>query len=101
LIGPQSVRWAEAMLSERGIQGVRVLVGFLSLSRRYVSEQIEKACEIAWTHQAWRLRTIRDLLKRQAAEQESFDFMQEHPIIRPLADYGAWVKTTPWDQSME
>jgi len=100
-IGPQSARWAEAMLAERGIQGVRVLVGLLSLSRRYPSEQLEKACETAWTHQAWRLRTLRELLKRHAAGQETFTFMQEHPIIRPLADYGAWVKTMQWDRSME
>ncbi len=28
------------------------------------------------------------LLKRQAGqEQQQFEFLQEHPIIRPLADY--------------
>lgn len=92
-IGPHSTRWAEAMLAERGIQGVRVLQGLLSLGRRYPSEQLERACETAWSHQVWRLRTLRELLKRQAARQEAFEFMQEHPLIRPLADYGALVKT--------
>ncbi len=91
-IGPRSARWAEAMLAERGIQGVRVLVGLLSLTRRHPSERIEAACEVAWTHQGWRLRIIRELLKRQAQEQSSFAFMQEHPLIRPLSDYEAWVQ---------
>ena len=36
----------------------------------------------------YRLRTIRQLLKRGAREtQQQFDFLEEHPIIRPLSDY--------------
>ena len=93
LIGPKSAHWAEAMLAERGIQGVRVLVGLLSLTRRYSSESIEKVCEIAWTHQAWRLRNLRELLKREETRQEPFEFLEAHPIIRSLSDYGAWIKT--------
>jgi len=100
LIGPKSARWAEAMLAQRGIQGVRVLIGLLSLTRQYVSERVEKACEIAWTHQAWRLRNLRELLKREQTRQESFEFLEDHPMIRPLADYGAWVKAES-DRSME
>lgn len=92
-IGPHSIRWAKAMLAQRGIQGVRPLVGLLALTRRHPCERLERACEIAWTHQAYRLRTIRELLKRQAEDQETLAFMDEHPLIRPLADYAALVKT--------
>lgn len=92
-IGPHSLRWAQAMLSERGIQGVRVLVGLLSLTRRHASEDLERACKTARSHEAYRLRIIRELLKRQANSQQSFEFMEEHPLIRPLADYAALVKT--------
>ena len=49
-------------------------------------QDIERACEIAQTHGAYRLRTIRELIKRQAPKQERFEFIQEHPIIRSLAD---------------
>ena len=81
------------MLAERGIQGVRVLVGLIGLANRHSYDLIEQACETAWTHGAYRLRIIRELIKRQAPQQEQFEFMDEHPIIRSLADYGELVKS--------
>jgi transposase len=93
LIGPQAGRWAEQMVQHRGIEGVRVLMGLLSLAKRHRSEQIEQACEIALTHGAYRLRTIRELVKRQGQRQEQFEFIEEHPIIRSLSDYGELVHT--------
>lgn len=93
LIGPQAGRWAEQMLQQRGIEGVRVLMGLLSLAKRHRSEQIEQACEIALTHGAYRLRTIRKLIKRQGQCQQQFEFIEEHPIIRSLSDYGELVYT--------
>ena len=82
------------MLQTRGIEGVRVLQGLLALAKRHDAEAIERACEVAFSHGAWRLKTIRQLLKRDAPEQETFDFLQEHPIIRPLSDYGKLVATS-------
>jgi hypothetical protein len=99
LIGEHAGRWAENMLKTRGIQGVRVLLGLLSLVHRHDARAIERACEVAFSHGAYRLRTIRQLLKRDAPEQETFDFLQEHPIIRSLSDYGKLVATSfqrPW-----
>jgi len=93
LIGPQAGRWAEQMVQQRGIEGVRVLMGLLSLAKRHRSEQIEQACEIALTHGAYRLRTIRELIKRQGQRQTQFEFIEEHPIIRSLSDYGEFVHT--------
>jgi hypothetical protein len=37
------------------------------------------------------LRTIRQLLKREAAKQQPLPFLDEHPLIRPLDDYAAVV----------
>ena len=90
-IGPHTQQWAESMIQARGIQGVRVLQGLLSLANRHPDKDIERACEIAQTHGTYRLRTIRELIKRQAPKQERFEFIQEHPIIRSLADYGNLV----------
>lgn len=98
-IGEHAARWAENMLQTRGIEGVRVLQGLLSLGNRHDAEAVERACEVAFSHGAYRLRTIRQLLKRDAPEQETFDFLDEHPIIRPLSDYGKLVSTSfdrPW-----
>lgn len=93
LIGPYSSRWGEEMLKERGIQGVRVLMGLLSLSKRHADDVIETACQTASTHGAYRLRIIRELIKRQAPKQKQFEFIDTHPIIRSLSEYGEWVRT--------
>ena len=66
-IGVPTRRWAQAMIQARGIQGVRVLQGLLSLANKHSSQQIDKACEVALSHHAWRLRTIRVLIKRHDA----------------------------------
>ena len=91
-IGLHSARWAESMLAERGIQGVRVLVGLTALAQRYTDDQIEQACEIAQTHGAYRLRAIRELIKRTAPRQNQFEFIERHPIIRGLSEYGELIR---------
>jgi transposase/transposase-like protein len=90
-LGPQSSRWAEGVIKVRGIEGVRVLQGLLSLAKRHPCAALEKACEIAASHGSYRLRTIRELLQHQDGKQEQFAFMQEHSIIRSLADYAQLV----------
>jgi hypothetical protein len=102
LIGPQTGRWAESMLKGRGIAGVRVLVGLLSLSRKHLSSAIEKACEQASGCGAYRLRELRALMK-EPTEQAQLEFMDEHPIIRGMSDYGAVVGVSfregnPWKE---
>jgi len=91
LLGPQAHAWAEAMLAVRGIEGTRVLQGLLALGKRSPQETLEKACEIALSYGAYRLRTLRKLLSRSALPQQPLPFLDEHPIIRPLDDYGQIV----------
>lgn len=86
-VGLETGRWAEAMHKERGIQGTRVLVGLLSLAKRYPAEKIDEACRTARRHGAFRLRVIRELMKRQPPEQRSLEFLSEHPIIRDISEY--------------
>jgi transposase len=86
-IGSHSLRWAEAMLAERGIEGVRVLQGLLSLTKKHASDDIERACDIALSHSAFRLRTLRALIERDAPKQAQLDFTEEHELIRPLVEY--------------
>ena len=94
VLGPQSLAWAEAMLSARGLPGVRVLQGLLSLANRYAHEDLEKVCEIAHSSQAYHLRPLRQLLKRQADAPQQQLLLQEHDIIRPLGEYSAWLAET-------
>ena len=92
LIGSQTNQWAQALLKARGIEGVRPLVGLLDLAQRHPRDLIENACEIALSHDAFRLRTIRKLIKRGGSKQEQLEFIDEHPIIRKMSDYGEFVK---------
>jgi len=90
-IGPQSIRWAEATIQARGVEGVRVIQGLLSLSGRHDASAIERACEIAHGYGSFRLRTVRTLIDRQVASQERLPFLDIHPIIRDLSDYQKFV----------
>jgi hypothetical protein len=90
-IGSQAARWGEGLIQARGIEGVRVLQGLLSLGKQHPREAIDRACSTALSYGCYRLRTIRTLLKRQACEQKQFEFMDTHPLIRSLADYAQVV----------
>lgn len=90
-IGVHSTRWSQAMLRSRGIAGHRVLQGLLSLTNTYRCDQIEQACEIAWRHGDFHLRTIRKLIQRGGPVQELMPFLADHELIRPLADYDQFV----------
>ena len=54
---------------------------------KHDSQALEEACRVALGYGAYRLRTIRQLIKHQGREQQQFEFLEEHPIIRPLSDY--------------
>jgi transposase len=91
MIGPHSTRWAEATIQARGVQGVRVVQGLLSLTHRHHWRAIEQACQVAHGYRSFRLKTIRALIDRQVPSQEQFEFMTDHPIIRQLSEYDQFV----------
>ncbi len=91
VVGPFTRQWSEAVVHARGIEGTRVLQGLLSLTKKHSCEALEKACEIALSHGCWRLRAVRQLLGKNAGKQEPLPFLEEHPLIRPMSDYGAVV----------
>jgi len=86
-IGGNAEQWGQALLTNRGVEGTRTLMGLLSLTKHYSHRQIDRACQIALSHEAFRLRTIRQILKRGGGPQQTFEFIDEHPLIRNLSDY--------------
>ncbi len=90
-IGHGATGWAQAMLAARGIEGVRVLQGLLHLAERHPWPVLDEACATALAHISYRLRTIRELLKRHTPRQGVLDFMNEHALIRPLGEYAQFV----------
>jgi transposase len=94
-IGANAGRWSESILNQRGVHGIRVIMGLVSLTQRHHVHAVERACSVAQSHGAHRLRDIRTLLRRSGISgtvvQEQFEFAAEHPLIRSLADYGRLV----------
>ena len=90
-IGAAAGRWAQTVVRQRGVHGIRVVMGLVSLTRRHPINAVERACQVAESHGAWRLRDLRSLLKHSAAPQEQFSFVTEHPLIRSLSDYAQLV----------
>jgi hypothetical protein len=86
-LGQQAGLWAGAMIALRGIEGVRVLQGFLSLARKHPAKVINQASRVALEANCFRLRPLRQLCRRYAESTSQLAFSEEHPIIRPLAEY--------------
>ena len=92
LIGPDTTAWAEAMLVARGIEGTRVLLGVIALTKKHAVGTIERACRVALSHGEFGVRAIRTLaVKQPEAVQATLPFLDEHPLIRPLDDYAQTV----------
>jgi transposase len=93
-IGVHADRWAQEVIASRGIEGIRAVLGLISLSSRQPARLIDKACEIANSYGAYRLKNVRQLIEQHAAKQEQLEFMKEHPIIRNLDTYGDLVRSS-------
>ena len=81
------------MLKQRGVEGVRVLQGLLALAARHAAADIDRACGIALAHAEYRLRTVRALVGRSVAKEEPLPLIEEHAVIRPLAEYDRVVQS--------
>ena len=86
LLGPGAGTWAEQLYRQRGPESLRVLQGLLALAEKHPTPQLNQACQLALTHDAWHLRDLRELLARPVA-QEQFAFIETHPLIRDLKAY--------------
>jgi len=92
LIGPHTREWSLGLIATRGVPAVRVLHGLLNLSHKHPSKSIEQACQTAHSYGEYRLASIRKLIEHAAPKQEAFEFLEEHPLIRNLSEYGDVVR---------
>ena len=91
-IGPAATRWAEAVVASRGIESCRVLQGLLSLCKKHETAAIESACDKAWRSNTLNYRALKKFLESdKEARQETMEFMDSHPIIRPVSEYEEFV----------
>lgn len=85
-IGPCAGAWALAMHQHRGIEGIRVLQGLMSLARKTPAEQLEMAAAKALQRAGWRLGDLRSALA-EPANVVQVDFLEAHPLIRDMNAY--------------
>ena len=81
--GPSCAIFACAVENERGVLAARTLFGVLDLARRYGPESLERACALAVTAQAWRLRFLRAYL----AHHPTVPLTSQHKIIPAIDTY--------------
>jgi len=86
-LGDDAGRWAGQMIAVRGIEGVRVLQGFLSLARKHPANVINRASRAALEAGCFRLRPLRQLCQNYSEAYQEPGFNDNHPIIRPLSEY--------------
>jgi hypothetical protein len=68
-------------------------VGLLSLGNKHPWAAVDEACRIAHGHGSYYLRCVRKLIENgNPQEQTLMPFISEHPIIRPVDEYGQWVR---------
>jgi hypothetical protein len=91
-IGPKCGAWADAALGQRGVEAIRPLYGLLALSRTHTSIRIDQACETALAEGRYRLRDIKVLLDAPPPAQETMSFLEEHPLIRDMDEYGRFLQ---------
>lgn len=86
-IGDGAHAWAKAMLAARGIPGTRVLNGLLSLRKKHACAAINAGCVKAIEAQEYSLKGLRKHIEAHSADQQSFAFIDQHPLIRATAEY--------------
>ncbi|MBM3965377.1 MAG: IS21 family transposase [Planctomycetes bacterium] len=92
-LGASATRWAELLIEERGVQAARSLQGLLSLSKKFSCDDMNRACDLAWRSKATNYRAIKRILENRCADSQlTLDFIEEHPIIRPVSEYGQFIQ---------
>ena len=95
-IGDNAGSWAFEIVNKRGPQGIRVLQGLAALTKKHHQKDVDKACELALAHGAYRLRDLRRLISKPS-RQNTFEFLDSHPLIRDISEYETFLRTLEYD----
>ncbi|MGF6813156.1 hypothetical protein OKW30_008373 [Paraburkholderia sp. Clong3] len=96
-IGPQTKALCQYMFDSEGRVGHRAMWGIVGLAKKYPARLVEQACDHALRHHVYRYKQVRAIVERlfeQALErldqapQLELPLTQDHPLIRPAAEYG-------------
>ena len=87
VIGDGAHAWARAMLAARGVPGTRVLNGLLSLRKKHACAAINAGCAKALEAGEFSLKGLRKHIQAHSSDQQSFAFIEQHPLIRSTTEY--------------
>jgi transposase len=90
-LGPSCEGWARAVAQNRGIGGMRSLMGLVRLVDRHSFPTVNRACGRALAKGTWRLRDVRALIEAKEI-QTQITFEEHHPLIRNLSEYGLFIQ---------
>ena len=96
-VGPQTKALCQHPFESEGRVGQRAMWGIVGLARKYPARFVEQACDHALRSRICRYKLVRTLVERMFAEavarfeqtpEPALPLTQEHPLIRPAAEYG-------------
>jgi transposase len=90
-MGTSCASWATEVANQRGIDGIRSLMGLVHLVDRHSFAAINQACAKASAKGTWRLRDVTALLDSRET-QSQLHFEEHHPLIRNLSEYGVFIR---------
>lgn len=90
-VGDHCGLWALEVVAQRGDTGIRTLQGLVSMAGKSASAELDRACQRALSHGAYRLSDLRRLLV-QPTTQSTLSFMENHPLIRDMREYTAFLE---------
>jgi transposase len=99
-LGPACGAWAQQLFAERGVLGIRVVQGLISLAKRYRARALNDACQQALSYGTRRLADVRRLLQ-SSERQQDLPLLESHPLIRDLGEYGRFLAENSQPQPKE
>jgi len=93
-MGAPCAQWAQALVAQRGPLAIRSLMAVVDLTHKHTFKALNEACAKAHAQGTWRLRDLRALLQNPAAPTQ-LTFLEDHPLIRDLSEYGVFVNVKP------
>jgi transposase len=91
VLGEACGQWAQSAVDARGPEALRAVMALCALIKKHSGAALNAACERALKTGARRLKDIRRLIDENAAEQNTFGFVEDHPLIRDLKIYSEFI----------
>jgi transposase len=92
VLGSDCAHWAQTLVHQRGVAGMRALMGLAALTAHHSYKALNTACAKAQAQGTWRLRDVRQLLQSPHAPTQ-MTFLEDHPLIRDLREYNIYIST--------